>query len=146
MSRRCFLHFLHDKKFIWNSFDLFVLTRSAFKTSVPDKLYAALQSTLHNSSDIGQIMKSWVEQIGYPVVDVKLQEDRKTIALKQRQFLLNEPNHNKTSLWHIPITYATSKEDFNNTQAHVILSSATENITLEKEVDWIIFNVQQTGE
>lgn len=91
-------------------------------------------------------MKSWIEQVGYPVVDVTLEDDQKTFKLKQRQFLLKEPNHNKTSFWHIPITYATSKEDFSKTQKQYILSSDTLQINLGKEVDWIIFNVQQTGE
>lgn len=121
---------------------------------MPEKLYLALQGELSDSTNISHIMSSWINQIGYPLVEINVDNNRKQIQIKQKRFLMNNPNHNDQTQWEIPINYATNKENqhFNNTATKFILS-ATKNFTdnqitlnLGEEIDWIIFNVQQTGE
>lgn len=114
---------------------------------LPEKLYAAFQSEVGNELNITDILSSWVDQAGYPILNVKLANDRKHISLTQRRFLQNNPNHQDKSLWNIPVTYASNKEnsDFSGTKPITMLSNYSLEIKLKEPVDWIIFNVQQSG-
>lgn len=123
---------------------------SAFKTSVPEKLYSALQDELNDDTDIGRLMNTWVTQVGYPVIEINVQSNRQDIYITQKRFLLNDANHSDKSTWEIPLNYATSLENegFSQTTTKFLLSTSDKliNDTFDKPIDWIIFNVQQTGE
>lgn len=74
--------------------------------------------------------------------------DRKTLTIAQKKFLLKSNNHNDTTRWEIKLNYATSlQKSFQATQSTLSMSrnQATLNHTLPNEVDWVIFNIQQTG-
>lgn len=110
-------------------------------------MYAAFQKEIDNDIDIANIMSTWVVQAGYPVVNVNVQSNRKEISVTQKRFLLANPDRDDKQIWEVPLTYATSLEnnDFNNTKSTLILSKGQLSIEFEKEIEWIVFNVQQTG-
>ena len=64
-----------------------------------DDLWKALGDA--SGMDIGKIMHSWLEQPGYPVVSVKV-NDQGQVALHQQQFFIGE-HHDKGRLWQIPL-------------------------------------------
>lgn len=125
----------------------FFLTNSALKTVTPAALYAAFQNEVGIDYNITEIMGGWVSQAGYPILNVNVANDRKHIVVTQKRFLQNNPNHQDKTLWNVPLTYATSKENsnFTVTKPITLLSNHSLEINLKEPVDWIIFNVQQTG-
>lgn len=92
-------------------------------------------------------MGSWITQPGYPILNVNVANDRKRIRVTQKRFLQNNQNHQDNTLWHIPVTYASGKEnsEFTDTRPIILLTNQTVEINLKEPADWIIFNVQQTG-
>lgn len=112
-----------------------------------------MQSEVSGDIDVNidQFMNSWVLEEGYPVVEVEVNENRTSVNITQKRFLLKSATHDDDTRWEIPISYAHSTEnsDFNNTRPSSIFSSkpdyTTHVIKFEKEIDWLILNVQQTG-
>lgn len=92
-------------------------------------------------------MGRWITQPGFPILNVNVANDRKRIVVTQNRFIQNNPNHQDKTLWSVPLTYASSKEnaDFTITKPITLLTNKSLEINLKEPVDWIIFNVQQTG-
>lgn len=94
-------------------------------------------------------MDGWTSQAGYPVVTVDVAENRTDMHISQKRFLLKNMNHTDTTKWDIPLNYATSRDEFQNTTKQFWLrkNDAAKVITaqLNNKTDWIVFNVQQTG-
>lgn len=124
-----------------------IFQNSALKTAVPETLYASLQTVVGNKINVADIMDGWVMQPGFPVLNVNVSDDRKQIVITQKRFLQNGPNHQDKTLWKVPITYATNKEntDFSYTKPMAMLSNGALQIDLKESVDWIVLNVQQSG-
>lgn len=116
-------------------------------TAVPETLYAAFRSVVQDNVNVDDFMSSWVAQSGYPLLSVNVTRDRKKVIISQRKFLRNNPDHQDKTLWNIPITYASNKENtnFSITKTTQFLSKQSQEIELEEAIDWIVFNVQQTG-
>lgn len=114
---------------------------------MPEMLYAALQNESEIDHNVGEVMNSWVSQPGYPILSVNVASDRKHIIITQKRFLQNDSNHQDKTRWHVPLSYASNKENsnFSVTKPFTLLSNYTLHINLSEPVDWIIFNVQQTG-
>lgn len=100
--------------------------------------------------NIETILNTWTTQAGYPVVTVERQADKKKLIISQQRFLLKTKEHNDTSLWEIPLNYASpleSDHNFTSTQHLFIMprNQKSFEVVLRNATDWIIFNVQQTG-
>lgn len=115
------------------------------QTGRPEKLYAAFQKEVGNRFNVTEMMSGWILQPGYPVLNVNATSDR--IVITQKRFLQHHPNHQDKSLWKIPITYASkhANTDFVDTKPVIVLSDKSLIIDVKKPIDWIIFNVQQSG-
>lgn len=126
-----------------SNFDIF----SALQTSVPEKLFAAFQNEVGNNVNTTDFMGSWVYQAGYPLLTVNFSSDRKSATITQKRYLRNKVNHEDETLWKIPITYASDRDnsDFSSTKPITVLSTETMQIDFKNPIDWIVFNVQQTG-
>lgn len=97
---------------------------------------------------VSEFLNSWTTQSGYPVVTVIRGENKSDLRITQKRFLLKNSNHTDTTKWAIKLNYATSQQrNFEATQSTFSLSqNQTElTLTLPSEVDWVIFNIQQTG-
>lgn len=116
------------------------------KTAVPDQLYAAFQQEIPNGINVTKYVSGWITQPGYPVLTVKVSSNRKSAVISQRRFLPHNPKHTDDTVWSIPITYASNVEnDFNRTVTNQFLFNESMRINFDGAVDWIVFNLQQTG-
>lgn len=61
-------------------------------------LWSALASA--SGFNVGDIMDSWLEQPGYPVIDARVEDD--TLVLSQRQFFIGK-HTDKGRMWQIPL-------------------------------------------
>uniref|UniRef100_A0A1I8P3V9 Aminopeptidase n=1 Tax=Stomoxys calcitrans TaxID=35570 RepID=A0A1I8P3V9_STOCA len=101
--------------------------------------------------DVKLIMKTWTEQMGLPVIEVK--RDGETFTLTQKRFFANpddyKSNHSDSAFnyrWSIPITYFTSSNsevqrtifNYDETSKQVVLS-------VPVDVEWIKINKNQVG-
>lgn len=125
----------------------FSFENSALSTAVPETLYAAFQDEVQDKLNVTEFMSGWIAQPGYPVLNVNVSSDRKTVVISQRKFLQNNADHEDKTLWHIPITYASDKKniEFNETKAKTFIGVDSLKIVLVEDIEWIVFNVQQTG-
>lgn len=129
-------------------FILIFFQNSALKTTEPKDLYQAFENEIKDGTPVVDFMNSWVVQPGYPVLMVDVSSDRMSFNVSQRKFLRNHADHHDETLWHVPITYASNNwnTDFKVTNATTLLPSNQMKIVLEEAVEWIILNVQQTGQ
>lgn len=120
---------------------------SELSTADPEKLYAAFQGVMPNDGNVVNFMSSWVEQAVYPILNVNVSSDRKTVEISQKRFLRNNPTHHDDTLWRIPITFATNNinSNFSQTKPSMFLITKSQQIYFEEPIEWIIFNVQQSG-
>ncbi|XP_061399840.1 glutamyl aminopeptidase-like [Musca vetustissima] len=95
------------------------------------------------------IMRTWTEQMGLPVVEVKRQGD--VFVLQQKRFFANPEDYNGTYddspfnyRWSIPITYFTNT---NTEVQRTILNYDDQEVTLNipNEIEWIKLNKNQVG-
>lgn len=112
-------------------------------------MYKAFQDVIADNENVIEFMKTWVENAGYPVVNVHVSSDRRKLKISQNRFLLNSNGSGSQDgkLWIIPITFTTNNHNtnFSNTKPTMYLSSKEKIIDLESSIEWIVFNVQQTG-
>ncbi|XP_011688185.1 PREDICTED: thyrotropin-releasing hormone-degrading ectoenzyme-like [Wasmannia auropunctata] len=129
------------------------LATHQFSSVTPDDLWNAMQNALdesdipHEDYKVKEMMDTWMNQQGYPVVNVMTNETGEvTISQKCVQSIIV---HNKViscNTWWIPVSFAThSNPDFSNTvPSHWLRPD--QNISLQiNPDDWIILNLQQTG-
>lgn len=114
---------------------------------MPEKLYAAFQKEVKNEFNVAEIFDSWVSQPGFPVLNVNIASNRKQIEIRQKRFLESNPNHEDKTQYNVPLTWASNIEnsDFSNTKPTAMLLNSSLQIELKKPIDWIVFNVQQSG-
>ncbi|KAJ8664402.1 hypothetical protein QAD02_006064 [Eretmocerus hayati] len=117
-----------------DSYDLFQLmdevTPSSSTSSKPDKL--------------SQIMDTWVNRAGYPLITITRNYSDNSIHLRQECF---DTKKNCTNIWYVPINYATQKNaNFNTTTPELWLTNKSMDVSLDVGADnWIILNKQTTG-
>ncbi|XP_071648078.1 membrane alanyl aminopeptidase-like isoform X2 [Temnothorax longispinosus] len=118
----------------------------------PDDLWSAIQSAKDDASWVPYmrdqkfrikevIMDTWIVQNRYPVLNVTMNYETGEVAITQKCFHATEDINNK---WWIPISYTVP--DFSNTMLNNWLKP---DETLKVQIntrDWIIVNLQQTGE
>lgn len=94
------------------------------------------------------IFKSWTRQAGFPLVTVERNYENGDIILAQERYLSVNESSPSTSLWWIPINYASaSVADFDSTNATSWFSTPTytlNDVTIRNS-DWIVINKRQTG-
>ncbi|XP_029108929.1 endoplasmic reticulum aminopeptidase 1-like [Scleropages formosus] len=91
--------------------------------------------------DVHEMMDTWTLQEGFPVVTVEVRG--REVRLSQERYLKNkEPSQSSKFLWHIPLTYITSRS---NTVHRFLLKTRTDVLHLPEEVEWVKFNVDMRG-
>ncbi|XP_070493081.1 aminopeptidase N-like [Chironomus tepperi] len=114
-----------------NSLDLHKALQKAFDDDNPD-----------NNLNISQLMSSWEEQPGYPVISVK--KSGNDVILTQKRF----PDEKISDFYAIPLTFATkTNSNFSEKTAKVWMTSEVIKINeiLTTTDEWIIFNIQLVG-
>lgn len=98
--------------------------------------------------DLRTVMNSWLDFDGFPILNVFMNYDNKTVSISQERFFQNDTkekidNHN----WYVPINIATKKNpNFTDTTAEIWLNNSSLSISIDADAeDWIILNKQQIG-
>jgi aminopeptidase N len=145
------------------SFSLAFSPNRQFNSATDEQLFDALErtqlenSSLENFPSIAQVFRTWSNNAGYPILNVHLSRDKNENAVKMhisQELFAPLINETETSEFFILFNYATSQRasvDYwlpEKSEWHWIHNeniSETE-IELVGEPDWVIFNLQQTGE
>lgn len=121
------------------------LTRHQYKNTETEDLWAALGEA--SNKPVGQVMSTWVKQMGFPVINVSsVQEgNKRVLTLTQSKFTANG-NDNEDYFWMVPITISTSKSP-NNIAHTTILDKKSMTIELDnvEESDWVKVNPGTVG-
>ncbi|XP_067838981.1 endoplasmic reticulum aminopeptidase 2 [Heptranchias perlo] len=97
--------------------------------------------------DIKEIMNTWTLQQGIPVIIVE--HNGSSVRLQQERFLKGVLPEDPTwaslqsgYLWHVPLTYITSNS---KTIGRHLLKTKSDHIELDRESQWVKFNVDMNG-
>ncbi|CAH1723017.1 unnamed protein product [Aphis gossypii] len=124
-----------EPKNLWNSFDS-VIFDANYKSGI-----------LGNTITVEEYMRSWTDQAGYPVINVD-SGNANYLIVTQKQYQVDVPKLNNTTLWHIGLTYTSkNNQQFNNLQPTVWMNNKETEITipLVNNGEWVLFNLQSTG-
>ncbi|NXD87042.1 ERAP1 aminopeptidase, partial [Halcyon senegalensis] len=102
-------------------------------------------STAHwtqaETPDVKAMMDTWTLQKGFPLVTVTVRG--KNVYLQQERYVKGVDSASSAGyLWHIPLTYITSKSD---TVQRFLMTTKADVIILPEEVEWVKFNVDMNG-
>ncbi|EDX13089.1 GD18897 [Drosophila simulans] len=125
------------------------LVRHIYRTATTEDYLTAVEEEEGLDFDVKQIMQTWTEQMGLPVVEVE--KSGSTYKLTQKRFLANEDDYAAEAeassfnyRWSIPITYTSSI----NNEVQSLIFNHNDNeatITLPGEASWIKINTNQVG-
>ncbi|KFP12069.1 Endoplasmic reticulum aminopeptidase 1, partial [Egretta garzetta] len=91
--------------------------------------------------DVRAMMDTWTLQKGFPLVTVTVRG--KNVHLQQERYVKGGDSPSSSGyLWHIPLTYITSKSD---TVQRFLMTTKADVIILPEEVEWVKFNVDMNG-
>ncbi|KAM7359496.1 uncharacterized protein ACRADG_013108 [Cochliomyia hominivorax] len=124
------------------------LKTNAFTNTVPEdllKIWKKYWPTQY-SSYADKYFYSFTTQVGYPVVTFNRTDDT-TVQISQKRFLLKDFDTANPSLTYtVPITYTTSAEkNFVDATPKLFLQENPISVTVNKDVTWIVGNIQETG-
>ncbi|XP_055585540.1 aminopeptidase N-like [Uranotaenia lowii] len=117
-----------------------------------DHLYAGLQAAIANRNvlpegvTVKQIMDTWANEPGYPVLSVRRTYETGDVIISQERFISDRKVSN-TNMWMIPYNFVRqSMADFNDLYNYEWLSTKATRISTQIPAnEWIIFNKQQVG-
>ncbi|XP_043263410.1 putative aminopeptidase-2 [Colletes gigas] len=120
------------------------------KVARPENLWSEFQAEIDRraiklASSVNNVMTTWTEQPGYPVLHVSVKNGVATV--QQKRFLLRNLKSTATNLtWWVPITWASKDEpNFNDMKVKHWLNRNESEVKLNTNSGWVIFNVQSTG-
>nr|CAD7587583.1 unnamed protein product [Timema genevievae] len=133
------------------------LKAQSYQSTEPDILYSHLQAQhsetigSDESVDVKQIMDSWGNQKGYPLISVTRDYHAGTANVTQKRFLLMPTSDTLDDgyNWWVPLSYTSRSEaDFTMTSPAVWITPSDSQLQLTGiggSGDWVIFNIQETG-
>ncbi|KPJ05974.1 Membrane alanyl aminopeptidase [Papilio machaon] len=141
-------HFVTENTFR-KALNYFLVDRS-YEHAFPFHLYesfakaVAEDSTVDRSINMTEFIRYWVEERGYPVLNVNVNMNTGLIELTQERFFISASAQTTDQAWHLPLTYTTgSNPDWNNLKASEVMTGKTHRIQKEARHEWVIFNLQQ---
>ncbi|XP_022982337.1 aminopeptidase M1 [Cucurbita maxima] len=127
------------------------IKRHSCSNAKTEDLWAALEEG--SGEPVNKLMSSWTKQQGYPVVTVKVKDEK--LVFEQSRFLLS--GSCGEGQWIVPITLCCGSYDV---RKNFLLQTKTESVDIkeflgcsfrkwdggnDKSCDWIKLNVDQTG-
>jgi len=127
------------------------LKKFSFKNAITADFLTEVAAVV-SEFDVKELMSTWTEQMGYPVLNVKRSSDA-GFTITQQRFLSNKDSYNEAAepskfgyKWSVPITYFvdTSKSD---EVSSLIFKYDQESVgvAVNTDVKWIKLNVHQVG-
>ncbi|XP_011870129.1 PREDICTED: uncharacterized protein LOC105563274 [Vollenhovia emeryi] len=139
-------------RMIFNAFDQEVhilalrdyLTKRKYLTARPTDLWDSFElfvsiNTDHRNVSIEEVMNTWTNQPGYPVVNATLTND--ILTLTQERFPMNRNISDNEYYW-IPIDVFVPSNSFEH---KIWLGPEPQRIYVNSTNDWFILNYKQTG-
>ncbi|XP_050086088.1 aminopeptidase N-like isoform X2 [Anopheles aquasalis] len=133
------------------------LQTNALQAASPEHFANAMQNAMdllpipHISMPIAkELLKSWTEQAGYPVLHVSRTQNC-SIVISQKRYLLKNNIENTNITWILPYNFAnaldpmfdvTIPSDWLSNTEKELIPDINHNWTCD---DWLVFNKQQTG-
>ena len=90
---------------------------------------------------IGKMMKSWIEQAGFPMITVKKKENKLQLTQQRFSYLPADSDQN----WQVPITIRFFSGAAESERLTFLMNSAQHEIELPDQADAYKINDQQTG-
>ncbi|XP_055698040.1 aminopeptidase N-like [Phlebotomus papatasi] len=103
---------------------------------------------------VEDVLQSWIDQPGYPLLTVIRNYESNEIVVNQQRFLSSRGEVDTEGLsWCIPLSISTARNpNMNDTKPWVWLKEGTREVVLRTSdnltwgsEDWVLFNVDQTG-
>uniref|UniRef100_A0A1B0D9N4 Aminopeptidase n=1 Tax=Phlebotomus papatasi TaxID=29031 RepID=A0A1B0D9N4_PHLPP len=126
----------------------------------PEDVYEIFEETMEEQYEndypeikVSDLLRSWIEQPGYPLLIANRDYEKNEIYLTQHRFLSSRNESDPTnSSWYIPLSMSTSQEpNMNETRPCVWMKPDIEELVLKPDAshswgedDWVLFNIQQT--
>ncbi|KAI8424605.1 hypothetical protein MSG28_003039 [Choristoneura fumiferana] len=144
------LKYLFTEATFKKALNLFLMDKS-YEHAFPSDLYDAFaravreDGTTVSNVNVEDFMQYWVDEPGYPVLNVDVNMDSGVITLSQERFFISATATPTSQVWPLPLTWTTeTTADFDNLRPSRIMSGSTE--TIQKTAgthEWVIFNLQQ---
>lgn len=115
------------------------LTNHAYDNAASRELWKAFEAV--SEKPVNAIMKNWVEQPGYPLVEVE--RDHNELLLKQTRFTCMPKSFDQT--WLIPVSVRVFDENGNSRRIEVLMDGKSASMDLEDDVVAFKVNDDQTG-
>ncbi|OQR67756.1 puromycin-sensitive aminopeptidase-like [Tropilaelaps mercedesae] len=122
------------------------ITRHAYSNTTTEDLWAAISET--SGLPVGDVMDSWIKQMGFPIISVKSHESgsSRILEIKQEKFYSSADKNFSTtskSQWNVPLVIGASGLETKT----IILNSAKQEIEIENaaKAGWIHVNYGAVG-
>ncbi|XP_033635602.1 uncharacterized protein LOC117296681 [Asterias rubens] len=112
---------------------------------------------LGDGMDIATVMKTWMHQMGFPVIKVERDytgNGQITARVEQKRFLSDPTADTKTDyddlgyVWYVPLTYTTSNSPEFESPDSKWIRPEDEFVSIEtpgSNTDWLLLNIDQKG-
>lgn len=127
------------------------LTKYQYQNTETDDFLTEVAALVTNF-DVKQLMRTWTEQMGYPVLNVQRSSET-AFTITQQRFLSNKDSYDEVAetsefnyRWSVPITYIL--DTFSTEEARSLIFNHTVaevGVTVAADVKWIKLNVHQVG-
>ncbi|XP_023950043.2 membrane alanyl aminopeptidase-like [Bicyclus anynana] len=143
-------HFVGEATFK-KALNYFLLDR-AYEHAVPSHLFSSFAKAVQEDNainsflNIAEIMRYWVEQPGYPVINVNVNTDTGLMTVTQERFFISSSANQTGQVWPLPLTYTTGRDiNWDNLKSSIVMTKDSIQIQKPPGHEWVIFNVQQKG-
>jgi len=110
-----------------------------YDTAASQNLWEAFEQA--SEQPIGQMMKGWIEQAGFPMITVKKEGNKLQLAQQRFSYLPVDSDQN----WQVPVTIRFFSDAAETERLTFLMNSARHEIELPKQADAYKLNDQQTG-
>ncbi len=116
----------------------YYLKKHQYDNAASHHLWEALEHA--SKKPITEIMKTWIEQPGYPYLDVEIKDQK--LLIRQKRFTFLPKDYNQT--WHVPIIMKFFYNDGKSKVSRTLLKKETKELSATN-VSTIKLNYGQTG-
>ena len=120
------------------------MARHAYGNAAGADLWQAMADT--SGQDVPAMMDSWIQQVGFPVVnvDISRSEGNVSAAITQQRFLYSGPNEDST-LWHVPVRIGHANDAH---AASLVMTQRSADVPVSGVASpdgWVKVNAGRTG-
>ncbi|XP_053386790.1 endoplasmic reticulum aminopeptidase 1-like [Mercenaria mercenaria] len=131
------------------------LNQYKYSNAATNDLWNSLSEAVTNSkadinTDVKSLMRTWTEQMGFPVITLERQKGGHKVSIRQERFLLyKQPNISTQStspfgyMWEVPFTYSLASKP--NEVKKYLLKDASGSFEVPADITWIKGNYHMYG-